>query len=95
MYSRNYAIALVGVCGTLLLACSPKHADSVDSLLANPAQLDEVRERCRTYRVEVGEAICQAAARAVGKRMGSTDIPYTPHRVDFDAPAHPADSKDR
>jgi len=68
-----------------MAACSPKRAETVEELMANPQHLNEVRARCRVNRAEVGEATCQAAAIALGKRMGEGDIHYTPHPVPFDS----------
>lgn len=63
-----------------LAACGPSApTDTVESLVANPERLKELREQCRNDRTKLGDALCNAVAEATHKRfMGDGKVPYTP-----------------
>lgn len=69
------------VASALLLAACGKSApiESVESLVANPEQLRELRAQCRADRAKVGEAQCNAVSEAMRRRFfGSGGPKYTP-----------------
>lgn len=72
--------ALVFLIAFLLAACGkPVPTDTVESLVANPDRLAEVREQCRADRAKLGDELCNAVAEATRKRfMGDGNVPYTP-----------------
>lgn len=63
-----------------LAACSPPApTDTVDSLVANPERLKELREQCKADRAKLGDVLCNAVAEATRRRfMGDGKVPYTP-----------------
>jgi hypothetical protein len=63
-----------------LAACGPPSpTDTVDSLVANPERLKELREQCTADRAKLGDALCNAVAEATRRRfMGDGKVPYTP-----------------
>jgi len=66
-------------CALLLAACNkPAPTDSVDSLLANPDRLKEVRAQCKADHAKVGDALCNRAAEATRRRFMGGGTPYTP-----------------
>lgn len=66
-------------CTLLLAACGkPEPTESVESLLANPERLKEVRAQCKTDHDKVGDALCNMAAEATRRRFMGTGAPYTP-----------------
>jgi len=66
-------------CTLLLAACNkPAPTDSVESLLANPERLKEVRAQCKTDHGKVGDALCNTAAEATRRRFMGSGTPYTP-----------------
>ena len=53
--------------------------ESVESLVANPDRLKELRVQCKADHAKVGDAQCNAVAEATRRRFFSTDGPkYTP-----------------
>jgi hypothetical protein len=62
----------------LLAACGkPAPIESVDSLVANPERLRELRTQCRADRAKVGEAQCNAVSEATRRRfLRPTPSPY-------------------
>lgn len=64
----------------LLAACGePAATDTVESLVANPDRLAELREQCRTDRAKLGDALCNAVSEATRRRfVGDGNVPYTP-----------------
>lgn len=69
------------VASALLLAgCGkPASIESVESLVANPERLRELRAQCRADRAKVGAVQCNAVAEAVRRRFfGSGGPKYTP-----------------
>lgn len=58
----------------LLRACAPQPVDTVDSLVADPVRLKELRKQCRLDHEKVGDATCNAVAEATRRRfMGDGD----------------------
>lgn len=64
----------------LLAACGQSSSvETVESLIANPERLAELRDQCRDNRATVGEELCNAVAEATRQRfMGDGNVPYTP-----------------
>ncbi len=63
-----------------LWACSDsKPADTVESLVADPERLKDLRSQCKADHARVGDALCNAVAEATRRRfMGSGGPKYTP-----------------
>ena len=62
-----------------LAACSkPDPVESVESLVANPERLKELRMQCKADRAKVGDAQCNAVAEATRQRFMGGGTPYTP-----------------
>lgn len=63
-----------------LAACGPPApTDTVESLMANPERLKQLREQCKADRAKLGDALCNAVAEAARRRfMGDGKVPYTP-----------------
>lgn len=63
----------------VLVACGPPTpTDTVESLMANPERLKQLREQCKADRVKLGDALCNAVAEATRRRfMGDGKVPYT------------------
>ena len=86
----NKLFVLAAVASTLLMAACGKPAsiESVESLVANPERLKELRAQCKADHVKVGDAQCNAVAEATRRRFfGSGGPPYTPPAS---SPASPA-----
>lgn len=64
----------------LLTACGrPAPTDTVESLVANPDRLKELRQQCKADRAKLGDVLCNAVAEATRKRFyGKGTTPYTP-----------------
>ncbi|MGO4606022.1 EexN family lipoprotein [Variovorax sp. 2RAF20] len=62
----------------LVSACSkPAPIESVDSLVANPDRLKELRAQCKADHAKVGDAQCNAVAEATRQRfMRAVPSPY-------------------
>ena len=71
---------LAALAALLLVACGkPAPIESVESLVANPEGLKELRAQCKADHAKVGDAQCNAVAEATRRRFFSTDGPkYTP-----------------
>ena len=65
-------------CTLLLAACSKPKPDTVESLMANPERLKEVRAQCKADHDKVGDALCNRAAEAMRRRFMGSGTPYTP-----------------
>lgn len=64
---------------TTLGACSDKApTDTVESLLANPERLKELRAQCKADHAQVGDATCSAVSEATRQRFMGAGTPYTP-----------------
>jgi conjugal transfer/entry exclusion protein len=69
----------VVACTVLLAACSkPEPTDTVESLVANPERLKDVRAQCKADHAKVGYALCNMAAEATRRRFMGSGTPYTP-----------------
>ena len=64
----------------MLTACSKSEpVETVDSLVANPARLKELREQCKTDRAKLGDELCNRVAEATNRQFfGNGSTPYTP-----------------
>ena len=72
-------LLIAAACTVLLAACGkPEPTESVESLMANPERLQEVRAQCKADHAEVGDALCNRAAEATRRRFMSSGTPYTP-----------------
>lgn len=77
-------LCLTVVASALLLAGCGKPApeptiESVESLVANPERLRELRAACKADHAKVGDAQCNAVAEATRRRfLGSGGPKYTP-----------------
>ena len=70
---------LLGVDALVLVGCGkPVPIESVESLVANPARLKELRAQCKTNHAKVGDAQCNAVAEATRQRFMGGGTPYTP-----------------
>jgi hypothetical protein len=66
-------------CTLLLAACNkPEPAESVESLMANPERMKDVRTQCKADHAKVGDALCNMAAEATRRRFMDSGTPYTP-----------------
>lgn len=55
--------------------------ETVESLVANPERLKELREQCRADRAKLGDELCNAVAEATRQRfMGDGDVPIRRRR---------------
>lgn len=70
---------LLGVVALALTACGkPASTESVESLVADPARLKDLRAQCKADRAKVGDAQCNAVAEATRRRFMGGGTPYTP-----------------
>ncbi|MDM0042852.1 EexN family lipoprotein [Variovorax sp. J22G21] len=71
---------LATVAAALVAACSkPAPIESVESLVANPERLKELRVQCKADHAKVGDAQCNAVAEATRQRFfGSGGSKHTP-----------------
>jgi hypothetical protein len=86
------SMILAAVAALLLVACGkPAPIESVESLVANPERLKELRAQCKADHAKVGDAQCNAVAEATRQRFFGSDGPkYTPPSsppTAFSAPA--------
>lgn len=74
------SMILAAVAGLLVVACGkPAPIESVESLVANPERLKELRAQCKADHTKVGDAQCNAVAEATRQRFFGSDGPkYTP-----------------
>ncbi len=68
----------------VLAACGPSNrttTETVESLVANPERLKELRLRCRLDRAILGDALCNRVTEATRRRFfGDNTVPYTPSK---------------
>lgn len=86
----NKLFILAASASTLLMAAcgKPGSIESVESLVANPEHLKELRAQCKADHAKVGDAQCNAVAEATRRRFfGSGGPSYTPPAL---SPASPA-----
>lgn len=71
---------LAAFSAVLVAACSkPAPIESVESLVANPERLKELRAQCKADHTKVGDAQCNAVAEATRQRFfGSGGPKHTP-----------------
>ena len=80
---NNVFIVFATAVSSLLVACGkPASIESVESLVANPERLKELRMQCKADRAKVGDAQCNAVAEATRQRfMRATPSPYANNPV--------------
>jgi len=63
-----------------LTACGKSQpTETVESLVANPERLKELREQCKTDRAKLGDELCNRVAEATNRRFfGDGKTPYNP-----------------
>lgn len=70
------------LCAAMLVACGrsePTANETVESLVANPERLKELRQQCKLERAKLGDELCNRVAEATRKRFyGDGKVPYTP-----------------
>ncbi|MDP1743081.1 EexN family lipoprotein [Polaromonas sp.] len=67
------SISLIAGCG------KSAPTDTVESLVANPERLKELRAQCKADHAKVGDAVCGAVSEATRRRFMGTGTPYTPY----------------
>jgi len=78
------SLVIMGLVPALLLAAcgkpdSAKTIETVESLVANPERLKELRAACKADHAKVGDAQCNEVAEATRRRFfGSGGPKYTP-----------------
>ena len=77
------SISLIAGCG------KSEPTDTVESLVANPERLNELRAQCKADHAKVGDAVCAAVSEATRRRFMGTGTPYTPY-VSPATPPQPA-----
>ena len=72
------SLLIVAACALALAACSkPEPTDTIESLVANPERLKELRAQCKADHDKVGDALCNLVAEATRRRfMGEGKSPY-------------------
>ena len=71
-------LALLMLAAALTACGKPEPIDTVDSLVADPDRLRELREQCKLDRAKLGDALCNRVAEATNKRFfGDGKVPYT------------------
>lgn len=75
---KQLLIVLFAVSISLIAGCGkPVPADTVESLVANPERLKELRAQCKAVHAKVGDAVCGAVSEATRRRfMGDGKSPY-------------------
>jgi outer membrane murein-binding lipoprotein Lpp len=80
------SISLIAGCG------ESTPTDTVESLVANPDRLKELRAQCKADHAKVGDAVCAAVSEATRRRfMGGGKSPYANDPVP--TPTPPARAK--
>jgi hypothetical protein len=70
---------VVVVLALLMAACNkPVSIESVESLVAHPERLKDLRAQCKADHAKVGDAQCNAVAEATRQRFMGSGTPYTP-----------------
>lgn len=65
----------------VLVACGrAEPPETVESLVANPKRLAELRDQCRLDRAKLGDALCNRVAEATTRRFLGNGTPYTPSK---------------
>lgn len=88
--------ALVMSVALLVSACDKGPAiESVESLVANPERLRDLRAQCKADHAKVGDAQCNAVAEATRQRFmggGTAHIPAAPQPASSPASAVSSDT---
>lgn len=66
--------------------------ESVESLVANPERLKDLRARCKADHDKVGDAQCNAVAEATRRRFMGGGTPYSPPPAASAVPAPAANA---
>lgn len=74
------SVSLIAGCGKSV------PSDTVESLVANPERLKELRAQCKADHAKVGDAVCAAVSEATRRRFMGTGTPYTPYVSPATAP---------
>lgn len=62
-----------------LAACGKSEpTDTVESLVANPERLKELRQQCKADHAKLGDALCNRVGEATTRRFLGNGTPYTP-----------------
>lgn len=87
-------IVLATAVSLLMVACGkPASIESVESLVANPERLKELRAQCKADHAKVADAQCNAVAEATRQRfMRATPSPYANDPVRSPSPPAAAPS---
>jgi len=74
---------------SLIAGCSKSvPTDTVESLVANPERLKELRAQCKADHAKVGDTVCAAVSEATRRRfMGDGKSPYANDPVPTPAPS--------
>ncbi|HYW55800.1 MAG TPA: EexN family lipoprotein [Polaromonas sp.] len=77
------SMILAAVAAMLLAACGkPAPIESVESLVANPERLKELRAQCKADHAKVGDDQCNAVAEATRRRFFRSGGPkHTPEAL--------------
>lgn len=72
-------IVLLMLAATLAACGKSEPTETVESLMANPDRLKELREQCKLNRAKLGDELCNRVAEATNRRFfGDGKVPYTP-----------------
>ena len=96
-FHRNAITLVLGISAGFALVMAAREAraaDTVASLLADPARLAAVQRGCKTNEPWASEALCRASTEAIRRRFRGGGVPYTPKSVDpFPSKPEPAPAK--
>lgn len=72
--------SMVLILTVALASCGkPQPTETVESLVANPERLRELRAQCKTDRAKLGDELCNRVAEATNRRfLGDGKTPYNP-----------------
>ncbi len=74
--------AMLVACGKSEPTATPSasgQTETVESLVANPERLKELRQQCKTDRAKLGDELCNRVAEATNRRfLDDGKTPYTP-----------------
>lgn len=89
---KQLLIIVMALSLSLIAACGKSSpTDTVESLVANPERLKELRAQCKADHARVGDVVCAAVSDATRRRfMRDGKSPYAKDPV----PTPPAISKD-
>lgn len=79
--SSRWVTAVGTVSAALLLSacCKSQPTETVESLVADPVRLKQLREQCKTERAKLGDELCDRVAEATQRRFfGDGKVPYKP-----------------